>query len=358
MTCENHNIPMGLALANAAGTCPENAARPLGRADAARSPWKAMLASMALSAGMLGVIQYMVPRPLLLLERFLPGQGWIEILLLSLYAALVTPKLLDPATSPRWRGIIWLGFSVVFFSQLLLGLLGFSRFLMTGALHLPIPALILAGPLYRGEGFFMLGLFAATLLVIGPAWCSYFCYVGAWDLHASRRAQKTGQLPAWRQPLRLAILLLVLGAALILRTSDTSATVVLRLAALFGIVGLALMAFLSPRQGVMVHCTSYCPIGTVANILGRISPFRLRIADHCTACGRCRRACRYDALRTNDLARRSPGISCTLCGDCVGSCKSGCIGYSLPGIEPTLARTIFVVIVVSFHAVSLGIARI
>lgn len=349
---------MALALTEATGTGVDDTAQVQARALATPRPWKAMLASLALTAGMLGIIQVMVPRPLLLVERFFPGQGWVELLLLAVYAAFVTPKLLDPASSPRWRGIIWLGFSIVFFSQLLLGLLGFSRFLMTGALHLPIPALILAGPLYRGEGFFMLGLFSATLLVIGPAWCSYFCYIGAWDLHASRRAKKTGQLPAWRQPLRLTILLLILGAALMLRAGGAPTAVVVGLAALFGILGIGLMLFFSPRQGLMVHCTSFCPVGTVANILGRVSPFRLRISADCSACGRCRRACRYDALRKSDLIRRTPGISCTLCGDCVGACTSGCIGYALPGTPPALARTVFVVIIVSFHAVSLGIARI
>ena len=50
-----------------------------------------------------------------------------------------------------------------------------------GEMHLPVPALILAGPLYRGEGFFMLFLFLSTVLIVGPAWCSWLCYVGAWD---------------------------------------------------------------------------------------------------------------------------------------------------------------------------------
>ena len=44
---------------------------------------------------------------------------------------------------------------MVFFSQLALGLVGFSRFLMTGALHVPVPAVIVAGPLSAGGGLYV-----------------------------------------------------------------------------------------------------------------------------------------------------------------------------------------------------------
>ena len=44
---------------------------------------------------------------------------------------------------------------------------------MTGKLHLPVPALIVAGPVYRGSVGFMLILFLCTILLVGPAWCSH-----------------------------------------------------------------------------------------------------------------------------------------------------------------------------------------
>ena len=68
-----------------------------------------------------------------------------------------------------------------FFGQLALGIFADPIFLMTGKLHLPIPAVILAGPLYRFEGLFMPILFISTLLLSGPAWCSQLCYFGAFD---------------------------------------------------------------------------------------------------------------------------------------------------------------------------------
>jgi len=96
---------------------------------------------------------------------------------------------------------------------LITGLLGAERLLMTGKLHLPVPALVLAGPLYRGEGFFMLILivFLVTVMFVGPAWCSWLCYVGAWDNLAasSRRPQKARHYAVFR----LGIFPLVLAAA-------------------------------------------------------------------------------------------------------------------------------------------------
>lgn len=96
------------------------------------------------------------------------------------------------ARPKRSEARVWLMFSGVFFAQLVLGLLGAERFLMTGNLHLPVPAVILAGPLCRGEGFFMLILFLCTVLIVDPAWCGWLCYIGAWDNVAAsaRRPRK------------------------------------------------------------------------------------------------------------------------------------------------------------------------
>ncbi|MFA6108518.1 MAG: 4Fe-4S binding protein, partial [Candidatus Latescibacterota bacterium] len=156
-------------------------------------------------AVILAALHQTVPRPLLLAERYLPGWGWLELFLVATYAAVVSALLLDPNRSIRTRIWVWGGFSVVFFTQLGLGILGLERMLMTGQLHLPIPALILAGPLYRGEGIFMLVLFLATVVLVGPAWCSYLCYIGAWDGAASTCRRVSTPLPAWVSRVRVAI---------------------------------------------------------------------------------------------------------------------------------------------------------
>jgi len=127
--------------------------------------------SFTLVAGLLTVVHTVEPtaRPMLLLGRFLAGWGWVEIPLVALYAGWLTGRM---ATAPRtdlWRSRLWKFFSFVFFAQLLAGLLINDMFLMTGKLHLPVPALILAGPIYRGTLSFMLILFLATVVLVGPA---------------------------------------------------------------------------------------------------------------------------------------------------------------------------------------------
>jgi len=316
-------------------------------------------AAFWLAAGLLALTRAKVAFPILLADRFFPGWGTLEITGLGLYAAWLTGRMIDaPRTGPI-RSRYWAAFSLVFFGQLALGLAGETIFLMTGALHLPVPALIVAGPLYRGGGYFMPILYLSTLLLAGPGWCSHLCYIGAADDACARFGRKTpkrlpGKLGWWR----LATLTLAVGGALGMRWAGVSTLTAVWAAAAFGLVGLVVMATLSRATGVMVHCTMYCPIGLLGNVLGRLSPWRIRIAEGCDGCGRCSRVCRYLALTPADLAASRPGSTCTLCGDCVGACPGARIGFRFPGLSPTAARQAFFALVVALHAVFLGVARI
>jgi len=322
-------------------------------------PLRVSLAAACLTAGLLVAMQIFIEQPrLLLLDRFYPGAGWVEVLLLTIYAGLISKKFCDPRQARIWRPRIWRIFSVVFFIQLIIGLCGVERFLMTGNLHLPIPALIAAGPIYRGSGFFMPILFLSTIILVGPAWCSHLCYIGAWDDLASR-ARKRHQA-AWprRTTVRVVLLLLVIASAILLRVLGTTIELAAGMAIAFGLVGVVVMLFLSRRAGVMIHCTIYCPIGLLANLLGKLSPFRLRIGSECNDCGICSRHCRYAALSKKDISLRRPAISCTLCGDCLASCKSAQINYGPGGSSSPIARAVFIVLIISLHAVFLGVARL
>uniref|UniRef100_I2Q6Q0 4Fe-4S ferredoxin-type domain-containing protein n=1 Tax=Desulfovibrio sp. U5L TaxID=596152 RepID=I2Q6Q0_9BACT len=316
-------------------------------------------AAFWLTAGLLAVARAKAPFPVLLADRFFPGWGSLEILALGLYAAWLTGRMLAaPRTGPV-RSRYWAAFSLVFFGQLLLGLAGFGTFLMTGALHLPVPALIVAGPIYRGGGLFMPILYLSTVLLVGPGWCSHLCYIGAADDACARLGRKAPKrLPGRRIWWRAATLALAVGLAALLRAMGVATDIAVWAAALFGLIGLGIMGTLSRKAGVMVHCTQYCPIGLVGNILGKLSPWRVRIGPGCDGCGRCARACRYLALSPVDLARGRPGLSCTLCGDCVGACPGGRIGFRFPGLSPETARTAFFTLVIALHAVFLGVARI
>ncbi|THB65836.1 MAG: 4Fe-4S binding protein, partial [Desulfovibrio sp.] len=241
-----------------------------------------------------------------------------------------------------------------------LGLAGIGQLLMTGKLHLPVPALILAGPLYRGHGLFMLILFASTIALVGPAWCSHLCYIGAWDGVAAARTKPRGkQLTRfWLWGVRSALLAAVLAAALCLRWAGVSWLPAVLAAALFGLVGVGIMLVVSRRLGLMAHCTVFCPVGLCANLLGRINPFRVRIGQDCTSCGACTPTCRYSALSPEHIEQRAPGLSCTLCGDCIAACPHRQLDYGLFRLSPATARAAFVVLVLSLHAVFLGVARI
>lgn len=315
--------------------------------------------SFLLTAILLGFVQWKVDSPTMLLaERFLPGSGWVEILLLAFYAAWITEKMLDIKRSPTLRKRIWIGFSFVFFAQFILGLAGIEKFLMTGELHFPIPAVILSGPLYRGEGLFMLILFLGTVLFIGSAWCSHLCYIGAWDNLFACSQKKPSVLPRWRHRVRIGILVFVLSAGIGLRLLGISGTIAAASAIVFGLMGVGIMIFFSRKKGTMVHCTVYCPTGLIADWLGKASPFRIRIDNKCDDCGACTFACRYNALEAEDIQQRKAGITCSLCGDCVQTCGKEAINYKLFGLQPQTARSLFIALIVSLHAVFLGLARL
>jgi len=316
------------------------------------------IAAALLAFALIALATRLAPRPMLIADRFWPGTGWLEAGLIAVYAGFVMRAMRTPEGARKTRPRIWRLFTVVFFGQLLLGLLGFERFLMSGQLHLPVPALIVAGPIYRGGGYFMVALFLSTIVLVGPAWCSHLCYIGAWDDTASR-ARKTPQpLPKWRPKARLAILIAVVAAALALRVGGASPATAAWVGAGFGLIGVGIMLTASRRTGAMAHCTTWCPVGLAANILGKLNPFRLRIGEGCTECRVCTRACRYEALTLDDIRRRMPGLSCTLCGDCLASCRHRQLHYRFPGLSPDAARTLFLVLVVGLHAAFLALARI
>ena len=315
-------------------------------------------AAWAVALGLLAVVQFKLRPPMLLAERFAPGSGWLEISLLALYAGFLTETLCDPKRASKARRRAWGIFSLAFFGQLALGLAGFKDFLMTGALHLPVPALIVAGPLFRGEGLFMLCLFSATVLLVGPAWCSHLCYIGAWDSAMSQARKRPAAAPAWLHRGRILLAAAVFAVAWGLGRMGVETMTAVWLAAAFGLAGVGIMAFASRRLGVMAHCTGWCPMGLLAGLAGRLSPWRLRIGSGCKGCGVCSLACRYDALRPEDLALKRPGVSCSLCRDCLGTCPKSEMSLTFLGRSGPWVWIVFSVLVAALHAVFLGVARI
>jgi len=327
----------------------------------------------ALIVILLSFVQLKVENPMLLLERFVPGGGWAELIIVGIYGAVVAYHMQDTRKVAEWRKYTWLLFSLIFFAQLGLGLLGNERFLMTGKLHLPVPMMILAGPVYRGHISVMTVLFISTVVLSGPAWCSHLCYFGAMDsMAAGNRTRKRKRTPATgsrqkyaagpmkgKWAIKPTVILLVVAVAIILRWLEIPLHITTLLAAGFGILGLALILLVSRRQSRMFHCIVYCPIGTIVNLTRSVNPFRMYI-DHglCTDCMACTRICKYDALNVGDVKARMPGTGCTLCGDCLGECHSGAIRYGFLKLSPAAARNLYLLITISLHASTLALARI
>ncbi len=310
-------------------------------------------------AGILSVMQVMADKPMLIMDRFIQGSGWVEIALISIYGGYVTYKMSDQASRPKWRLITWTLFSIVFFSQLLLGLLADERFLTTGDLHLPIPAMIAAGPIYRFQVSFMPILFISTIIISGPAWCSQLCYFGAFDaLAAFRKKDRKLLIKHTFNATKFSILALVIFAAIILRVFRVPALYTTIIAASFGIIGLLVILIFSSRSGKMIHCTTYCPIGTIVNYAKFVNPFRFRISDSCTSCMRCIPECKYGALDKKAIAYKKPGLTCTMCGDCISVCKPGSLHYKFPGLGSNTSGKLYLAISIILHALFMALARI
>lgn len=314
--------------------------------------------SFLLTASTLLIIRLKVARPMLLADRFLYGAGTAEAFILGLYAGFITWKMLDPDQSSKWRMRIWTLFSILFFTQLILGIFISDIFLMSGKLHVPVPAVIIGGPVYRGEGFFMPILLFSTIVLTGPAWCSHLCYFGSWDGIAASAKKRAGSTIPYKYITRTVIIIIVVSAALLLRFMDVKPEAAAVTALVFGLAGVVIMILFSLKKGLMVHCLAWCPIGLIVAAAGRISPFRISFDDKCSSCGLCSSACRYDSLRPGDISRKKPDLSCTLCGDCISACPGNSLQYSFFQFRSNRVRAVFIVIIAAMHSIFLGLARI
>ncbi len=305
-------------------------------------------------------VQIFVRPPMILAERFVHNGGWLELFLLEIYSVTLTYIILYKEKINKVRIRYWLFFSVIFFSQLILGLLVSEKFLMSGKLHLPIPALIIAGPVYRGGGnLFMPILLLSTIVILGPAWCSHLCYIGSWDALAARHKKKPKPFSRrFSIIFRYSMLVGVVLVAFLMNRLGVSPIVATTFAILFGILSLALMYLFSWRFGYMFHCTTFCPIGSLVTLLSKLYPARIRI-DHntCTFCNLCTVSCRYDALSPQDIKKGIAGWNCTLCGDCLDSCHANSIYLSFFGSKKN-AWEYYIAVVIGVHTVFLALARI
>lgn len=289
----------------------------------------------------------------------LAALGLATGILAGLWAAWVAGCLADRHTAVTARLWTWRLFSLVFFGQLLLGLTLDGRFLLSGNLHLPVPGVILAAPLYRGGGYFMLILFGVAVLLAGAAWCSQLCYFGVWDAGTAARG-RVRPVPAWLPRLRLALLGLTLLAPVLLRLAGAPLGVALACGLLPGLLLPFCAVLFSRKLGFGTYCLGVCPLGLVASVLGRLSPWRVRRTSACNRCGACARACRYGAMTPERLDQDTPGSACALCRDCLAACRRNALSLGLYGTKKhgPAVESAFIALLASLHAVFLALARV
>lgn len=298
----------------------------------------------------------------LLLERYVPLLGSVQMFFVAWYAAWISGKLLDPRQSRKVRRFAWALFAVVFFAQFFLGLFGMERMLLTGKLHVPIPGIIIFAPLFRDSFSVMPFIVLVSTLLAGSAWCSMLCYFGPFDALAAGtkpvRPYPAGLQTALRWG-RVVVLGAGVAAALGLRAAGIGTMAAIASATAFGVVSIVLMAVVSRRYGGMVHCTAFCPMGLVANIAGRLSPWRLRVdKNSCDNCGACEKVCRYSAITPESRGQGKTLLRCSLCRDCVGVCKNSALSVSFPGLSAKTSGTIFAGLICVLHAVFLSVAMV
>ena len=309
-------------------------------------------------------VQILPEKILLLFERLFSGGGWLQITIVSSYAAILMYNMQFRERRAKWRERSWLFFACFFYFQLILGISADSLFLLSGKLHIPIPAIIIAGPVFRFSSWFMIILFISTIIFTGPAWCSHLCYFGAFDSvssHKSAKNERPGSIVSGKKMriiTKFSILLILTGTALVLRIMNGSNNLATLLAVLFGMIGIGIILAVSRKTGSMHHCTLYCPVGTIVNYAKYVSPFRFEINSKCTACFSCISKCRYMALSVESVKMKKIEDTCTYCGDCLTSCKHNALQYRFLRLSPEGAERLWLILTITIHAVFVAVARV
>ena len=308
-------------------------------------------------------VQIMPVKALMLFERLFNGGGWLQIAIVSFYAAILMYNMQFRERRAKWRERSWLFFACFFYFQLILGISADSLFLLSGKLHLPIPAIIIAGPIFRFSSWFMIILFFSTIILSGPAWCSHLCYFGGFDSISShkRTNNKIGPFSVGKKRkliTKFLVLLILISTALVLRIMNGANNIATLLAVLFGLIGIGIVLIASRKSGTMIHCTLYCPMGTIVNYAKYISPFRFEINSNCTACNRCISNCKYMALSKESIKEGKIERTCTYCGDCLTSCKHNALQYRFLRLSPQAAERLWLILTITIHAVFIAVARV
>ena len=302
------------------------------------------------------------PLDFLLLERFFPKWGGVEIFFAACYGSFVAGLLADDRKARKVRPRLWMAFTCIFFVQFALGLLGVGQMLLTGKFHVPVPAFIIYGTVFRESFNVMPFIVLVSTLLLGSAWCSMLCYFGPFDVLASQGKALKPLSPSLGKVFRWGRgVVLVSGVALTLLLKragiDTATAVSVALA--YAALSLLLMATLSRRYGGMVHCTAFCPMGLLVNLLSRLSPWRMRVdSAACNGCGACEKVCRWRAITADSRAQGTVLLQCSLCRDCISVCHREAIELRCGNLSKEVSGRVFVGFLATLHTVFLACAMV
>jgi polyferredoxin len=96
-------------------------------------------------------------------------------------------------------------------------------------------------------------------------------------------------------------------------------------AAAYVSVALFAAVFLLGLLGRRFWCRTLCPTGAMLSVFSVLRLTERAVGEACTGCGRCRRACAFDAI-AEDFTTRP--LDCTFCQECGGVCPAGAIEFS------------------------------
>lgn len=308
-------------------------------------------------------IDKLLPSSFLIAERFIPFMGTVQSFAIACYAVWVFAKLENPKTHNTYRPIIWICFSLFFFTQLFLGLFGIQKFLMTGQLHFPVPGFIVFGAVYKGTAGFMFALVLTAVLLTGSGWCSHLCYFGAFDAWASRKKtvkQLSPKITLWLPYLRFAVLFAGIAIAFGLSYNNVPLLWVLTVSWTYILSTIIIITLLSRKWQLMIHCSAFCPMGAVISCLAKISPWRIKILPQCNNCNSCEKVCKYKAISEKSRTAGKVLHNCTLCLDCMNICKQKAIYLKIFGIKASKEQTriVFIAMITIIHALFLAFAKV
>ena len=177
-------------------------------------------------------------------------------------------------------------------------------------------------------GLSLLVLFAiisAFTLVFGRFYCGWVCPLGAVQELANRITKKELISDEWKRKLSWArpIVFIASLASILFGVYFIGPTVNWykygSIAIVWLTAGLVLVSLFTYRP----WCEYACPFGYFLSFLHRLAPLKVRLVGTCKSCNACGKTCKSAAIEKGEI----DGALCIECGDCVGSCPAGVLGY-------------------------------